>query len=280
MIPYARSSDNTLVSIQSVLPGLACNCFCPACNSRLIARKGKHNTHHFAHYRKPECTHALESSLHAMAKLVLQRSDEIVLPPTYLHHREKPIAFAQLFQYSSVSSEQYQDGIIPDIKLASAGKNVLVEIAVNHPSTQNKIWKLQQAKLSAIEIDVKTIYLELAGMGQGSNLEAFSESIIQGIRHKKWLFNPKQHALESRARQSADCKKIKKNLYRGRYYFTVMDCPLRKRKFRSGTAKGLTYADVFGDCISCQSCFEIEYHKAHVGYRQIATYPKFVYCLQ
>jgi predicted RNA-binding Zn-ribbon protein involved in translation (DUF1610 family) len=240
MIPYARSEKNTLVSISDVLPGLACHCFCPACGSRLIARKGSRNTHHFAHYRKPECTYALESSLHAMAKLILQRAGKIVLPPTYLHHRDEPVAFAQLFQFSRVRTEQYQNGIIPDIMLESVGKTVLIEVAVSHPSTINKIWKLQQAKLLAIEIDVKSIHLELSGMGQGNKLTAFTERIIQDIRHKKWLFNPKQHAMESRIRQSADCKKVKKRLFNSQYYFTVTACPLEKKRVRSGFAAGIS----------------------------------------
>lgn len=279
MIPYARSEKNTLVSISEVLPGLACHCFCPACDSRLIARKGSRNVHHFAHYRKPECAHALESSLHAMAKLILQRAGKIVLPPTFLHHQDKPAAYAQLFQFSQVRIEQYQDGSIPDLMLESAHKKVWVEIAVSHPSSRSKIWKLQQTKQTAIEIDVKAIHLELAGMGQGADLAAFTERIVQDIRHKKWLFNPKQHALEYRARQSADCKKVKKRLYRGQYYFTVTGCPLGKRSVRTGPAQGLAYANVFQDCLACTHCFEIEYDKAHVGYRQIATDPRSVYCL-
>ncbi|MCB0634303.1 MAG: hypothetical protein KDD15_31440, partial [Lewinella sp.] len=63
MIPYALSKNGMPVGIQDVPRGLACHCHCPACGAPLIARKGKHKAHHFAHYRQPECTYALESSL-------------------------------------------------------------------------------------------------------------------------------------------------------------------------------------------------------------------------
>ncbi len=279
MIPYARTENKLMVHIQDVRPGLACNCYCPACGSRLIARKGRRNAHHFAHYRKPECTYALESSLHAMAKSILERSGKIVLPPVYVHYQDKPLTFARLFQFSATRIEQHQNGIVPDIILESAGGEILVEIKVEHASTQGKVWKLQQARLPAIEIDVKTIHFELAGMGKGTDLAAFSESIIHDFRHKKWLFNPKQHAVENRTRQTADSKPVKKRLYNGTYYFTVFGCPRYKRIIPTGHLKGQAYASVFGDCLSCPQCFEIEYHKKHVGYRQIATVPKCVYCM-
>jgi ssDNA-binding Zn-finger/Zn-ribbon topoisomerase 1 len=279
MIPYARSEDNTLVSIGEVLPGLACNCFCPACGSQLIARKGLRNAHHFAHYRRPECTHALESSLHAMTKSILRRAGRIILPPIQVHYQDRPLAFARLFQFSSVRIEQHTDGMVPDILLESAGGRLSVEIAVHHLSSSRKIWKLQQARIPAIEIDVKTIHEELAGMGKGTDLAAFSDRIINDVRHKKWLFNPKQHAMEYRMRQTADVRKVKRRLYRGQYYFTVNGCPLGKRSIRSGPFKGNVYANVFTDCLGCPRCFEIAYYKKHVGYRQIATAPRLVYCL-
>lgn len=278
MIPYARTENKKMVNICEVSPGLACNCFCPACGSRLIARKGSRNAHHFAHYRKPECTYALESSLHAMAKSILEKAGKIVLPPIYVHYQDKPLAFARLFQFSDVRIEQHQNGIVPDILLESAGGKVLVEIKVEHASTKNKIWKLQQARLPAIEIDVKAIHFELAGKGKGTDLTVVSESIIADIRHKKWLFNPKQHAVENRIRKSADCKPVKKRLYQGNYYYTVYNCPIGKRVVRSGPFKGNTYANVFQDCLNCTQCFEIEYLQKHVGYRQIATDPKSVFC--
>lgn len=278
MIPYSHTENGTLVSIQEARPGLACNCYCPSCGIRLIARKGKRRAHHFAHYRRPECGSALEDSLHAVAKLILKRADKIVLPPLYVHQQDKPVAYARVFQYSQVQLEHPLQKIVPDAALVSAGGTVLVEIAVHHPTTNDKIWQLQQCRLPAIEIDVKQIYLELAGSGKGTDLEAFTDRIINDTRNKIWLFNPKQHALESRMRQTAACKKVKKCLYNNQYYFTVFDCPIGKNTIASGPLRGNTYARVFGDCIGCTHCFEIEYHKKHVGYRRITTGPRFVYC--
>lgn len=44
-----------VVSIDDVPSGLKCNCICPNCHVRLIAKKGKKNVHHFAHVNGAEC---------------------------------------------------------------------------------------------------------------------------------------------------------------------------------------------------------------------------------
>jgi hypothetical protein len=278
MIPYALSKNGMPVGIHEVRRGLACECHCPACGAALIARKGQRKAHHFSHYRQPECTAALESSLHHMAKAVVERETKIVLPPVYLHGREKAVEHARLYQYGGVKTEIQREGMIPDLILETPNQQVLVEIAVHHPSRAGKIWKLQQARLPAIEIDVLSLHRELAGLGKGTDLQAFSEEIIQGIRHKKWLFNPRQHALEYQYREAAKRKKVKHKEFNGRHSYIVEGCPVGKRFRRFGPLDGNAYANVFTDCLPCSHCFEIEYHKKHVGYRQIPTLPRYVYC--
>lgn len=52
--------------------GLKCGCHCPHCQSRLEARMGDHNAHHFSHYDGGKsCVSSLESALHRFAKEVL-----------------------------------------------------------------------------------------------------------------------------------------------------------------------------------------------------------------
>ena len=280
MIPFALSKENTLVSVAEVPGGLACNCICPHCRAPLIAKKGNRNIHHFAHYRSPECTGALESSLHQLAKSILKREQKLVLPPIFLHTREQqPFRHARLFQFAGLRLETYLQGMVPDIILETVRERVLVEVAVHHPSRADKIWKLQQARLTALEIDVLSIYHELAGMGKGADLDAFTEYIIHSIRHKHWLFHPQQHAMEYGLRAKANRKPVKHKQFGVHHHYIVGGCPIGKRFRRYGPMDGRSYANVFADCLHCIHCFEIEYHKKHVGYRQVATSPRWVYCL-
>lgn len=68
-LTYAIDSEGKLVSVDDVLPGNKCRCFCPACKAPLIAKnQGLKRGHHFAHQNGTECKHAFESMLHILAK--------------------------------------------------------------------------------------------------------------------------------------------------------------------------------------------------------------------
>lgn len=40
LLTYAIDSQNNFVYVDNVARGLACNCYCPACNERLVAKMG------------------------------------------------------------------------------------------------------------------------------------------------------------------------------------------------------------------------------------------------
>ena len=48
-IPFARSTDGEIVTVDQVARGKACNCTCLICGMPMIARKGDEKIHHFAH---------------------------------------------------------------------------------------------------------------------------------------------------------------------------------------------------------------------------------------
>lgn len=92
-IPFAiRVSDNQIVSIEDVPRGLACECRCPSCDARLIARKGKVNEHHFAHHDSSSdlCEFALETSIRLML-LETMAQIQSICTPDYLWHQQRMI---------------------------------------------------------------------------------------------------------------------------------------------------------------------------------------------
>lgn len=68
-LTHALDSKGNLVFVDDVATGLACDCICPCCKGKLLAKnKGEINSHHFAHAFGPECEGARESMLHLLAK--------------------------------------------------------------------------------------------------------------------------------------------------------------------------------------------------------------------
>ncbi len=70
LLKYALDRQNNIVYIDDVAKGLACDCHCPSCNERLVAKNGgSKRVHHFAHASGIECENAYESILHKLAKV-------------------------------------------------------------------------------------------------------------------------------------------------------------------------------------------------------------------
>ena len=62
----AESADGRLLHIGEVPSGLACNCVCPGCGRRMVAKKGDVQAHHFAHNAQQDgrsCASAGETAL-------------------------------------------------------------------------------------------------------------------------------------------------------------------------------------------------------------------------
>lgn len=68
-LTYAVDSSNNLVYIDDVAKGLNCNCVCPECKEKLIAKKGKERQPHFAHCsNNPNCTGGIMSAIHWLSE--------------------------------------------------------------------------------------------------------------------------------------------------------------------------------------------------------------------
>lgn len=67
-IPYGER-EGQLLHVSEVERGLQCDCVCPVCKERLVARKGHKTHHHFAHYPGANCS--AETVLHQLGKRLL-----------------------------------------------------------------------------------------------------------------------------------------------------------------------------------------------------------------
>jgi len=82
---FALDKDKRIRSVDEVARGLACECTCPCCGERVIARQGEVREWHFAHASGADCEHAAESALHLAAKQLLLEGGGLRVPEFRVH---------------------------------------------------------------------------------------------------------------------------------------------------------------------------------------------------
>jgi hypothetical protein len=210
LLPFGLRQGQ-LVTAEAVANGLACQCECPGCGARLVARnQGVKKAPHFAHHQAPECTHGLETALHLLAKEVFNRAQRFRLPgtkgelsfsPAYLgsfsfdatpyqngilyETLETPTTYEFAPQYVeilSVALEQRTGDLIPDIVLQTNRGVLLVEIAVTHFVDEYKLAKLVALGISTIEIDLSQVVRDLATID-------LTNLLLHEVTNKRWALN-------------------------------------------------------------------------------------------
>ena len=175
-LQFARQGDN-IVHISEVSKGLACNCICEECDSKLIARKGKVRQHHFAHHEKSDCKGAWETLTHEKAKEVIIEEGYINVPkPDSIDL--VPVHFETVEPEVSIGS--YRADVVGTHK---SGKRLVIEIAVTHSCEWKKIQYFEEEKISSIEIYMNDLHSVLS-------LEEFKEYVLSSAQ-RIWIFNEK-----------------------------------------------------------------------------------------
>lgn len=177
--------NGNLISIDEVENGLKCDCFCPVCNSQLVARKGEKKVHHFAHYNSSECESYGESMLHLLAKQILEENKYIIVPSFDKETGNYSLPYKITFEKINVEKE-YED-IKPDI---IAWKNntsfIFIEIAVTHRVDYDKLQKIQKYNVSTLEIDLGEYYKNTNSF----DYNEFKDILLnQVLLTKNWIFD-------------------------------------------------------------------------------------------
>lgn len=240
--------DGQLVDIATVESGLACNCVCPSCGQQLVAKKGDIKEHHFAHHDSEECSGAVETALHIYAKNILERNKRIVLPPVYLDNSDKLIYPATEITFDSVALEKRISNIIPDIVVTVKGKPLLIEVAVTHFIDRFKAYKIFELGYSAIEVNADGLFNSTYNKPFGHN--DFEKRLIEDTSFKRWINNTKQNFIDNEIKKLATNKPVIHSEL-DVYPIIVDNCPIDKRKWKSGYKQGQSYASVFDDCYNC-----------------------------
>lgn len=195
-----RRPDGSLVRVDDVPRGLACDCICPAadCAQPLIACKGEAVTHHFRHASGTAgCGAGAETSAHIWAKEVLEREKAIWLPAIEATFRgvTATLHAEQRFHFDTVRLESRMGEVVPDVVLSKDRRELIVEVHVTHACDRIKIAKLAAAGTSALEVD-------LSAYRTSTNEEAVRKAILS-TAPRRWLVNPKLEAARAAAKAKA-----------------------------------------------------------------------------
>lgn len=193
------SENGVLVHIADVESGGGCNCICPSCKSPLVPVKGNKNQHHFRHKGLDECKGGLESAIHLAAKQRIMEKKQITLPRYVctavatdskgLRHTESKIVLphTKMVCFDSVQEEKELHGMKADILAVKESQLLIIEIYYRHKVDDQKIEKIKNANISAIEINLSDLLPE-----DVKDYDAFW-AYINDPKHVEWLHNAKAH---------------------------------------------------------------------------------------
>lgn len=155
---YALDSSGNLVFIDDVKNGLECNCKCPSCGEKMIAKNnGKIKDRHFAHESGHTCEWYRETLLHIWSKEIIENEKTIMAP-----EKDSRYKFPDKFSFVSVELEK-EDSITklkPDIiAITEDGLQLWIEIAVSHKCEDIKINKIKENNINCLEVEIPT-YIE------------------------------------------------------------------------------------------------------------------------
>lgn len=245
--------DEKLVSIDDVEKGVQCGCTCPYCGEKLVAKKGNIKSHHFAHISGSNCAYGYETSLHRLAKEMIEELNYIILPSVEIGrgmHDEILLYPSCKIKIDCVELEKKYNKIRPDILLRCGNKVLAIEVYVSHKVDFEKLQKVQKDNLSMIEIDLRELVRD-----KDKNNPMVIREILQQIllsendNRKYWVFNNKKSKFIEKNKLQKDVE-----YFCGKPF--VKNCP--KTKYY----RGCNFASWSNVNIECKECeYFLEYNK-------------------
>jgi len=199
-LPYGLRKSR-LFHISEVESGLKCDCICPKCKSKLIAKKGEEKSHHFAHHQEKECIGGLETAIHLMAKQTIYDNELLVTPEftkeTFLEdnraervYGEKVVIKPSKIKFEKVELERSHKGFRPDVVGFINGKQLFIEIKVTHEVDEQKKKHVESLNYPMIEIDLSDLKEETF-----NDHDKFVNEVLFEKNNKTWISNPKAEPL-------------------------------------------------------------------------------------
>ncbi len=181
--------------------GLACNCICPSCGKKLLAKIGTKNRHHFSH-NSDNCSveTTTQTAIHLLAKEIISTKGKLQFPGIFVSYSDtkcydyrynsKVESFFEAKKARSVYCDEVHlekklESIVPDIIFIKGNYQCIIEIAVTHFVDDKKSAKIRELNLFALEINLSKYY-----DSQEFDRNAFEHDIIDNCNNRKWIHYP------------------------------------------------------------------------------------------
>lgn len=173
---WAEHSSGKMVHVDSVPQGLLCDCICPKCGERLLARHGEIRHHGFAHHsemRGANLKICYMVTIYKLAEHIISSRKRIHAPSYYGIFRESDIVFSDVKVDGCYDREDKQ----PDIIATSIdGKQYLIEFTFAYKVQHKNV--IDYKNLNCLEIDLSN-----------QTFETVENFLLNSAEDRKWLNN-------------------------------------------------------------------------------------------
>ncbi len=205
---FAMDKDGRIRSVEEVARGLSCECVCPTCGDKVIARQGEVREWHFAHVSGADCENAAEGALHRAAKQLLLESGGMIIPEIRVNasvtlsdgrtgsgEAYRPEAW---IDFQQVEAEKSFGSIRPDILAVTGGEMLFVEVAVTHFVDEKKREIIEKLHVPTVEIDISSVAVQTRW-----DWKLLREVVIENGIYKSWINIMGNAQLQNEAHEAA-----------------------------------------------------------------------------
>ena len=207
---YGLDVNGTLVHVNDVNRGEACNCICIECKQPLVAKKSeaRKKQWHFAHKVTTNCQGGRMTALHMLAQQIIQEEKKIRKPwfKDYCEDPSKEIYFEsvlleQRFKTTEINRRPDCVGII---KNGDKQYEVWIEVKVKHAIDEEK--KKDIIKLGAICMEIDLTKL----LDTDYTKENIREALFNDVENKVWINYPQLFRKNEKSKRIFEEEKARK----------------------------------------------------------------------